>query len=507
MARLFSILSLAQIASLLALLGIVVESALCVWHETDDYFSPWSEYLLSFKVALPPLALFAGTYVIAFVTGIPVGDVPKSILSFLRNRFFQTYRWMGSLTLVFAIFTLYTASLLFRTAPSYETFIEELMGGEQDDLAAAHKTLKVILDRNPRFAAELQLATDVFGERSDVNTGRKSLSVERARIFIRALETSADESWRDNPLRWHALAEANLLYAQSVERSLPLATSGDSLELAKLVKQHGEAAINLYTRVSLATGPLAPLLLRRSAKNNIGNAYYYLQNYPLAVREWAEANSSKYEGPNTSSWANLIAGYVLIGRPLDAIREGTAAKNWAEENGKAVTEAPNYAGIVGNMGYAKIQLGKIDEGLADLVTANAAVEDNLSLQDLAMGYALAERSSEAQSILRKIRPPATSEDEAALVAAGHGGECLYLLWILANPKAPPQETAANGYAFLGEAHSISDLNRATDNSNATLIKRVAEFLPVSPEPCAGISKLPPVMAQLGSISAALAALH
>ena len=131
--RVFSRLGLLQIATLLSLAIIIGDFAVIAWHQTDDYFTPLPAYLGSFKVALPPAAIFAASYAIAFVTGTPIVDAPKIALAFCRNRLLQSGASMAAVIGFAAAITAYCGNLVyFVTPPAYERFVEVLLGGSSD---------------------------------------------------------------------------------------------------------------------------------------------------------------------------------------------------------------------------------------------------------------------------------------------------------------------------------------------------------------------------------------
>src|SRR3954469_9772717 len=82
-------LGIAQLVTLGFAAISLIASILWLHHQTSDYFIPLPAYLQSIKIAVPPVAFFVGTYAIAFLGGIAIGDVPKTVLQFARNLFFQ----------------------------------------------------------------------------------------------------------------------------------------------------------------------------------------------------------------------------------------------------------------------------------------------------------------------------------------------------------------------------------------------------------------------------------
>jgi len=330
-AALASPLGLLQAATILALIALVPLMALLVRHFTDDYFVPAGSYLQSIKIAAPPVVLFAATYALSFFTGTPVSDIPKTVLASVRNVYFQSSAWLVA-TIVAAVGFGVALVVVDRTVtpPSYMSLVRLILSGGSDDLALARETVDAIRRSNPPMAAELGKVVEVFRERSQVNGGGRSLSGDRARTFVRSLEADAPAWWHDHLLRNHALAEANLLYGQAVQR----AASAASGEPASGRNLPFERAVELYRSVAAYPGSLAPAQLRISAQNNLGNAYYYMGQYQLALDAWTRANSEASGRTNLNSWGNIIAALVLLDRPSDAIAEGERARLWAERTGR-----------------------------------------------------------------------------------------------------------------------------------------------------------------------------
>jgi tetratricopeptide (TPR) repeat protein len=483
-------LGMVQLLTLAAMVGSLLVAVLWLHHQTSDYFTPLPSYLQSFKVALPPAAVFAATYVIAFLGGIAIGDVPKSVLSFARNRFFQSYGMMltaCSFMLALCVYAGY--GILLGTPPAYDHFVRLLISGSSDNLQLAKEQLEGFRTSNPDLAVRFGKVVEVFAERSSVNAGAKQLSGERARTFIRALEASEDEDWRGHPLRRHALAEAYLLFGQSFEQASRIVGTVDPAD-----RNPYQVAIELYEGVSAESSPLAPGILRSSARNNIGNAYYYLHDTERALVAWREAMRAGEGRNNLSSWGNIIAALVISGRSEEAVSEGEQARAWAEKTGKAFIDTYQYAGILGNTGFAHLQLKKFDVALKDFASANAFREDDLTKQNLAIALIILGRYRDAQNVLRQIAAPVDwtfSPDANPKIAA-----CVYLIWALALKESPLRERAANLLSFLGERNSTEEMNSFDAARMAQLLRRVSDVLPKSADPCASISQIEAVRALL-----------
>jgi tetratricopeptide (TPR) repeat protein len=318
------------------------------------------------------------------------------------------------------------------------------------------------------------------------------VSTARAKLLVRALEAHVSDEWDAHPLRWHGLAEAYLLYGQGVSQAGRGLPHGDELNAPF------ERAVSLYEKVVSAASPLAPPLLRSSAKNNLGNAYYYLGDNERALAAWRDANSQTLGRRNLGSWGNIVAALILLGRPKEAIEEGEKAREWAVTTGAALVDSYQYSGIVGNMAFAKMQVGDVAGSLDDFATTNALQDDDLTKQNLAIALAINNKYPEAQATLRQLAPPAQPEDESAIVSKGNVVNCVYLIWALASPNAGDAQRAANLLAFLGEANSSKEIQDFAGEKLAALESRVVEKLPNSSPPCGTLGKIDAVVSLLNS---------
>ena len=481
-------LGIYQLGTLAALAAVVFVSILLVHHQTEDYFTPLPSYLSSIKVAVPPAAIFVATYLFAFVTGAALSDAPKAVISFARNRFFQSVPMMAAALICSGLFLGYFCwFLLNKTPPAYERMLALLLGGSSDNLTLVRDKITAIRAVNPELAGRLTKVVEVFSERNGVNAGQKTLSGERAQIFIRSLESDADGDWGVHPLRVHALAEAYSMFGQSVTQragSISAAPVPDS-------KAPFKRAIELYKQVAASESSLAPTALRTSALLNTGNAYYYMNDYEGALDAWRAA-ASRGDQPNLSPWSNVVAALVMLDRPREAVEEGERARIWAERSGKALVETYPYAGVLESLAFAKMQTGDYVGALSDMATANAFREDDLTRQNLALALIIAKRHGDAQRILRRIGPPVavggTPDEKVA--------RCVYFIWALAMPDDTKSTRAANFAAFLGEHHSEGELSAITEDDLHRLAQRVAAALPKSDLPCGSLGKVKAIMSLL-----------
>lgn len=491
------ILGVLQIAAMAAITVIIVDLALFYRHFTDDYFTPVINHLLSFKLAFPPVAILSGSYALAFVTGIKVSDIPHAFASALRNRFFQSRIQMSiAISISIALSCVVAFVNLNHTPPAYREFVTVLLGGESDEFKIVAEKIDQIKKTNPDLADQLRKVMEVFKYRSAINRGSETIATPKARVFVRSLEANVSDSWEQHPLRWLGLAESYLLYAQSVQKNLE-ATSIAVSRRANTPSSSAlfQRAIKLYAYIADSKNPLVSKELRSSALNNLGNAHYYSKQNKEALSAWRRANAEEFGGTrSTTSWGNIIAGLVLLGKHKEAVAEGEKARVWAEQTGRAFIESYPYSGILENTGLARIQIGDFSGAVTDLETANAFREDSLTRQNYAIGLVLNHQFGEGQRVLRQISPPASPNTQASLVANESTARCVYLIWALALEGTSESVQAANFLTFLGEAHSSDEIFKVDINKLLSIRMRAAERLPSAAYPCGSLSGVPRFLA-------------
>lgn len=478
----FLILQIASLACIPIIL-IVVAGYLRIF--TINYFMPFDEFLMSFKIAFPPIAMVAITYIVAFLAGVQISHVPATILAFFRNRFFQSSKLMSC----GIIFTLAFAGVLVglhaqMTPPAYDKVVSGILGGENDDFHVSKRNIDRVKSVDFSSYEKLKMISAIFEERSNINKGKSNLTTARYQIFIRNLEAEKSSHWQNHPLRLHALAEAYSLYAQSAKITENSKLSRDLFGSRRNSDQLFQESIKLYAKVANTSNGLAPPLLVHSALHNIGNQYYYMGDVENAVKSWGKANSPKLGGKrNLSSWGNVIAGLVVSKKYRDAVLESERARNWADANGKVFTESFNYASILENAAFAKFNLGDNADALRDSASSIALRNDELSKQNYAVFLALSGYRAEAIRVLRQLSSPAIADNLAHIVKKPQAARCVYLLWGLINSDLKLGERLANLLAFLGEIHSRPEIDQMDKKSIDGLVARVRASLPNAAEPC------------------------
>ena len=496
------LLIVTQIAAIVLLVALIFCGLLTYRHFTFDIFVPFLSYLQSAKVSMPPFLILIVTIVVAVVYGGPVSTLKEKVLRFLRNTFFQSMKHMSTFIAI-ALIALGGMSYVITkiSPPEYANLVAKILGAENDKFRIIDEKLSLIAKVNPVRAENIAHVTSVFKTREQINSNGGEIDNLALSNLIRSLETNFenDPGWETHPLRIHALAEAYSLKADSM-KALANIEPGSPFSPDKLF-EHAE---ELYQQVAHDHTIWTTDLLRASAANNIGNIYYYKRNYDVALQWWQKVNSPEFGGPNLASWGNVVAGYVLTNHPDDAIREALAAEQWASERrtgkqqARTDSEAANYSGVVDGRGFAYAMKGEYPKALAAFTLAYAAFPDELSQFNLALGYVINKRGSDADTLLRKVLPAVSLGNQSALALSKKNNKCGYVIWFLAKPDDPVPLSAARLLTALGEAHTADELRGYTQHNVGQLFSRVLEELPKNQGPCGDITLVPIVKEALRS---------
>lgn len=491
--RVLTPLTFFQIVSLACLPAIVVALALLYRHQTDNFFLPLWDYVFSIRVAFPPVVLFVAGYVLAFLTGVHLSDVPRVTVGYFRNRYLQSPMAMiagSAFTTILCLSSVWYVSA--TPAPKYKELVHTILRGEADDFADAKRTIDAINDLNPDLANRYRLVLETFMERARVNLAAGQPNTTRARLLVRSLSADAGPGWADHPLRRHALAEAYSLLAGAIRQNEP--TEGAITVFGDLSSNSLSArSIALYEAVSSSDDSRAVSLMRASALNNLGNAYFYRNEIKDALAAWRAANSEKLGFRNTGTWGNIVAGLVVLGQYDNAIREGEEARNWAEISGKALQETSQFVSIVVNTAFARLARGDLEKAVADFQFANALQEDANTRLNLALSFVLLGSHERAQQVLRSVEAPVTIRTQAAAATSSEHVRCAQLIWFLAEPDAAPSVKAARLNAFRGQVFSAAELSQVTDEQLTLLRGEITDWLPKFPGSCATFSYVELVM--------------
>lgn len=491
--RLFTVISGLQVLSLAGFAALVVVLARIIHHQTDKTFMPFWDYVGSFQIAFPPIAIVAATYAVAFLAGKKMSDVPALTVSFLRNRFFQSRRMMSGFLLAV---TASSAIVLWHTEitppPAYERLVSAILASEIDRSEEAGRLMRSVAASNPAHADQLALVQRVFELRRQRNLEATNLNLVEARLLLRALNRTTDDRWLAHPLRKHALAEAHSLLAEAMSDSGDAAQGFGELDPVTLFDQSVKLYLDVRDSSSMRLG--TPELLA-SAQNNIGNVHFYKGDYRRALGEWGQVLTRYPEYKNIGTLGNMVAANIVLGEYDAAIRLGQDAKNWAEENGKAITDTAHYVSVLVNTGFAYVANEDLEAALPLFEFAALIENDDNTKLNVAMILAMAGRSEKAERVLRTVSAPVTHRDVADEKRLSDDKRCSYLWWALHSPETDPRDVAARLLVFLGERHSVSELQKLADKDEiARLRSRVADGLGRFPGSCRTYALLTPVVA-------------
>ena len=380
-------------------------------------------------------------------------------------------------------------------APRYEMLVKTILSGEADDFADATRAVASVEKRNPELANRYSFVLKTFSERARVNLKAGQRNTTSARLLVRVLSTEDHGSWADHPLRLHALAEAYSLLANALKQREP--KSGKASVFGDLSSDTlFDNSIELYRKVADSNDPRAVPQLRASALKNLGNTLLYRNEYANALTAWRRANSESLGLRSTSTWGNIVAGLVILGRYDEAVAEGEAARDWAESNGKALQETSQFVSIIVNMAFARLATRDLPGAVSDFRFADALQEDANTKLNLALAYILSGQTSEAKQVLRAVAPPVDQHGQALVATSSKEKRCAQLMWFLAEPNVSPIVKAARLYVFRGQAFSASEFSSITPDDVSVLRGKVADWLPQFPGACATLAHFDIVNAEI-----------
>ena len=484
-----------QISCMVMAIVAGISSIMLYRHFSDDYYIDVWKYLGSVRIAVPPLAILVASYAFATVSGKPLTDAPKAFWSWLRNSFMQRSNWLlGFVFLTACLCAGIGLILKTTTPPKYERFVERLLGGASDEHQLAAEDVKRMREHNRDYADNMDLVVKVFVERQKWNYDNQNPSTTLPRVLIRALTPTADDrDWASHPLRKHAAAEANGMYAQAISNS-----SGRMQTDKRLLEDAKKTALDLYSEVASSNDPRATAMMKGSAGNNIGNLHYYVGASEEAIKQY---RTSLAAFPTSGGYGNLIAALVSAGRIVEALKYGEQGKEWALSHRRALAEPIPFANLVSNLGFAYWMILQPDKALPEMESAFDLVADANSIQNLSLAQLLAGDASLAFETARKLKDvQASPETQADLVGKVEPGRCTYFVRGLAALSLKTSEGTLEGMVnlrvFLGEAKSASDLRSDVSKGLDDLKARTYKTLGALRSPCASLSMLPGVKALL-----------
>lgn len=478
-------LALLQIVTFMALVTLVTASVRFYHHQTPDSFLPFGTYLLSLRLAVPPVVGLFSSYFLLFMGGVTLADAPKRVMSFLRNVFFQV-RWMmlasctAALSLSAAIFVHTEAT----PPPAYEQIVKQLLGGESDNGEIVAGQIKRLRDQGIRFGDQLDLVSRVFTERRKRNFDAKLVDGTTPRILVRALDSNHnDASWQSHPLRWHALGEAYSMWAQAAQSSV---ISGSDSQEWKSLRDH---ALKWYEKVAQAKEWRATELLKLSAEQNAGNVLYYTGNLEKAAETYEKVLQ---QNRNLSTAGNLMACYLTMNPPRVAEAEslGTNTREWAMAEGKGVLEASPYSSLLSTLAFAKLMQGKLPEGRGYLVEAYDVVPDVINSYNLATALILEGRGVDALRVLDRLKRPRISAESQLKHATDMEEPLYYLIRGLALPSEDLENRVAHFLCYLERPTVAGDIRGVTAEGCHGLLADSLNKVKNSPGPEASLLLIP-----------------
>lgn len=475
-----------QLATLLSLGAFLLSAILLHRHFTDDALSNTWDYLLSVKVAVPPLAALMVTYAVAFLTGNSIADAPKAILRWIRNIALQKVSWMATIIVICMVVSSATYFFVWRNSPpSYVQMVSVLLGGENDDQKVVLDAIKHLKDRNLDLADRVDIARQVFEERRKWNHDNKPPIAAYPRAWVRALEVSTPGYWKDHPLRWHALAEAHSMLAQA------LSSTKMSFGTQQLVRESRARAKELYELVIGTNDPRATDLMKASARQNIANIAFYSGDMDTALRGYETVLK---DHRSVSTEANRIAALILTQRFDEAVVVGNEAHIWAQTSGKTLTELRDYVSLLTNIGFLHLVRNYPQEAVDLMKEAFELIPDTMARQNLALALALSGMSDDADEVLAtdSESPQVNAATQLSIVSKYPTASCSYLIRALGKLKKQPVGSAVNANlaAYLAIPASMSTLSYPNDWRQKALARLQGDT-----RPC-GTLKLIPVVVQL-----------
>jgi tetratricopeptide (TPR) repeat protein len=479
--------------ALFCCITILLSVALLYRHLTFTIFQPAWKFLLSENLAIPPILVTAAGYLILFLSGREIGKSTETMIRTIRTTLLQSLGWLCILIAILGLCLALTSLVLIRsTPPEYDRLVSQLLEGESDDFKVVTSTIDRIRSINANFADQLSLVVQVFATRAKLNfTGVLPDSTAPARILVRALETHSSDSWKNHPLRWHALGEAYSLYAQVSEHAL----TGMGSNSGPRPEELRSKSISLYMQVASTNSPLATLQLKRSALHNIGNQFLYGKDYEKAYEAWANANQ---QHRSLSTYGNLLAVLVLKGEYDRAIFISKEAKEWAQGTGRAVLQPSQYAGIPVSTGFAFWLKEDFKAALNEFAEAVSLIDDALNRLNYSYALILSNDAVRAVDYMRRFVQPINESNQSELVLKATAEQrCAYLLWALAEPLAPTSLNSARLNAFLGRSMTRDELAHTKLAELTNLRQEVYQQLKTGSRFCGDFSIIPATAKLLG----------
>lgn len=479
-----------QILAFVSVVAFVMDAVLLYRHFTDNALTPALAYLLSLKLAFPPVFVLGATYLYAFLTGESVSEAPKSMWRYIKNSTLQSYLQLVVLiTLATSVSLITLAIFHYHTPPIYKRLVAQLLGGANDDNQVIKDEIVRLRNNAPVLADRLTIIAKVFEERRLWNNENKTPSTFLPRILIRQLEAdSDDDTWDSHPLRHFALAEANSMLTQAL-------TNLHSKSAMRSINASRELAITNYQLVISDGSNLSTDLMKRSASQNMGNVYFYSGDCTKATSIYSRLSAVHL---NAGTEGNRVAALVSCRKNDEAITVGNNAINRLQDKPETLKTMRDFVSLLTNTGFAKLINKSYSEALEDMQAAHDLIPDQMAKQNLALALIGASRPQDALTVLEgDLDAPQVSPDSQLQVTVRNsGGSCTYLIraLALAESDAPNPIIFANvlSYARKPQPPDIVTKNSSTWKTTAK------KELQADQRPCGNLALLPLVSGLLRS---------
>lgn len=475
-------LAILQILAFASTVALVTDGVFLYRHFTDDSLTPALTYLLSLKLAFPPIIAIGATYLYAFLTGESVSEAPKSMWRHIKNDVLQSRRQIGYILLVAIVASLSTLSILnYHTPPAYEKLVTQLLGGANDDNQIIKDAISRLKSNAPTLSDRLTIIAKVFDERRLWNNENKTTTTFLPRVFIRQLETdSDDESWENHPLRRFALAEAHSMLAQAL-------TSLRSKSAKQAIETSRDLAIANYKFVIEDRSNLSTDLMKRSARQNTGNVYLYSGNCAEANNLYSQLSIAQL---NAGTEGNRVAALVTCGKNIEAIKVGTEAIVRLQGKPEVLKSMRDFVSLLTNTGFAKLIVEKYQDALDDIQAAHDLIPDQMAKQNLALALIGVSQPRDAIAVLEgdSDAPPVSPESQLQIVVRNGGGSCTYLIRAIALATAGETEQSifSNVLSYARRPQPTDEIVKSRD----TWKTAARDALQRDQRPCGNLAFLP-----------------
>ncbi len=366
----YSYLAALQLGAIISIVLIIIGTVILYHFFSEDALVELFPYIVSFKIAIPPLLAFISIYVITILFGTSPSDATKLMIRWLRNVYFQNNSMLiFTIILSFIFFGIVLIYTNTQTPSVYNNIVAKLLGGENDNMLVIKKSIQNLKEKNKLLSERLELVAYVFDERRMINTENYTFKPTLLKAYLRELTTNynTDRDWEHHPLRLHATAEVYSMLAEN------LFTNSSEGKIDQHIKTYADNAIDFYTQVYSSHDPRATELLKASALNNIGNVYLYMSEFKKATESY---NKLLNQHKSLATYGNIVVAYILDKDYPNAENTGELAIKWASDNNLIVKESGNYVNLLTNIGFLNLYQSKFIEAESYFKTAFEIQKDD-----------------------------------------------------------------------------------------------------------------------------------